>query len=113
MRDFGSFGRVRGRSGFGSAAFAAVLMACAVAPATAPAHGTLAIDGGGDRVPRAVEQVLGGDVRLLPDGLYRVRSSVGTFTTHGPDFRREIQPIGGIGSRFGPGDPRAAARLCQ
>ncbi|MFL5871749.1 MAG: hypothetical protein ACJ75R_11745, partial [Solirubrobacterales bacterium] len=38
-----------------------------------------------------LERMLGGDVSLLPSGLYRVRTSSGLkLVTHGPDPKREM-----------------------
>jgi PKD repeat protein len=78
-------------------------------PATAGAHDPSAAllgGGGADGVPEAVEDALGGKVTALEDGLYKVRSKDGsTITTHGPDFRQDLElPL--HGGSIDIGDPQ-------
>lgn len=75
----------------------AAIVAALACPALAQGHGLPPVpsrDGtavAGDDVPDRVEHVLGGDVTLRPDGLYRVETSAGLrLTTHGPDYRRHM-----------------------
>jgi hypothetical protein len=75
----------------------AALVAALALPALAQAHGGSptpnrhSMAPASDGVPDRVERALGGEVKTLPNGLYRVRSATGdTFTTHGPDRRREM-----------------------
>jgi hypothetical protein len=56
--------------------------------------------GVGTAAPEVLEAVLGDEVEVLPDGLYRVKADVGPpLVTHGPD------PKYGHGTSLGSGDP--------
>lgn len=99
--------------GKGLTASVATLLATLVSGTAALGHevGAADLDGGGpDGVPKKVEEILGGQVTALDDGLYRVRSSRAggfSYTTHGPDFGPDVQrPFGDMRDVVAPADVR-------
>jgi hypothetical protein len=59
-----------------------------------------------DGVPAAIQRALGGEVTLLPSGLYEVETARGyTYTTHGPDPKTDEAE-----SPLTPGAPERAPR---
>ena len=88
----------------------AVVLAALVIPGTATAHdiGAISLGGGGaDGVPATVERALGGRVRAMDNGLYRVHSGEGfAYTTHGPDFGSDLLWADSHGGSIDLGDPQ-------
>ncbi|MDX6583416.1 MAG: large repetitive protein [Solirubrobacterales bacterium] len=93
-------------SGRGPTVFAMILGLAL--PATAAAHdpGASVLNQNGE-VRARVENALGGKVTPLDDGLLQVRSADGySYTTHGPDFRTDLEPVGDHGGSIDVGDPQ-------
>ena len=80
----------------------AMSLACLALPAAAAGHDAPGSADG--HVPEAVEEVLGGEVTELDNGLYEVDPARGPdFTSHGPDTAAEVGAD--HGQSLGPGDP--------